>query len=463
MSLNQNANRFFAEAPVGKLLLKFSVPCIMSFLINSLYNIVDQIFIGHGVGYLGNGATNVVFPITVIALAVSLLIGNGCSANFSLCQGRGDHEAAKKSVGNCIVAIIVSSIVLTLLFIFLMEPILKAFGATENNIGYAREYYKYLVIGTPFNMFGISLVNIIRADGSPRYAMITTIIGCVSNVILDAIAVMVLDWGMMGAAVATVIGQIITAARCLWYLCRKTKTFKLAKTSFKINFKLLGRFTSLGASSFFSQVSLVLVMISMNNVLVHYGALSRFGEDIPLTVLGIVMKVFSILSGIGMGLAIGAQPIVGYNYGAGNISRVKDVYKKMMITEFIIGLVATAIFMLFPLKIISIFGSGDALYNEFAVLSMRIYLSSTVLFCLQKGCSIFMQALGKPTLSMVMTLLREIVLHIPFIFIMPIFFGVEGVLLTMPICDIGALILTIIISVKVVGKLKPADAHNTAI
>jgi len=455
--MNQTGNHFLGEAPIGRLMLKFSIPCIMSFIINSLYNVADQIFIGHGVGYLGNGATTVVFPITVIALALSLLIGNGCSAHFSICQGRGDHESAQRSVGNAIVIVVAVSIVLTVVYSIFTEPILKAFGATANNISYAREYYKFLIIGIPFNMFTISVTNVIRADGSPRYTMITTIVGCFVNVVLDAIAVLVLDLGMMGAAVATVIGQVITAAMCIRYMFR-AKTFKLTKQSFKLSFKLMGRFTSLGASSFFSQISLVFVIISMNNVLVHYGALSRFGEDIPLTVQGIVMKVFTILSGIGLGLAIGAQPIIGYNYGARKFDRVKEVYRKVILFEFLIGLVATLIFECFPLKVISIFGGGSELYYEFAVMSMRIYLSSTILFCITKGCSIFMQAIGKPTMSMLLTLLREIVLHIPFIFIMPIFFGVEGVLLTMPICDVGAFIVSVIISKKVIGKLKTTDS-----
>ncbi|MBQ9980379.1 MAG: MATE family efflux transporter [Oscillospiraceae bacterium] len=451
--MKQKAN-ILGEAPIGKLIIKFAVPCILSFLLTSIYNIVDQIFIGHGLGYLGNGATNVVYPVTVIALAVSLLIGNGCSAFFSVTQGRGDEETVRRSVANTISAIIVSSIILTAVFLIFMEPILKAFGATTANIGYAREYYKFLMIGTPFNMFTICLGNIVRVDGSPRFNLCIVFVGCVVNIILDAVAIFILHWGMMGAAVATVIGQITTTAMTVWYLFN-TKTFKLTKESFRPDFKLIGKIASLGSSGFFSQISLVLVMFAMNNVMVHYGALSRFGEDIPLAVVGVVSKVFSIITAIALGLGVGAQPVTGFNYGAGKLDRVQEAYRKLMLIEIVIGIVATVLVEAFPIKIISIFGSGNDLYNEFAVMTIRIHLSTMILYCIHKGCSLFMQGLGKSFLSMLMTFIREILLHIPFIFILPALFGIEAALFSMPIADLGGFILTIIMTKAVISKIKP--------
>lgn len=459
--MNQEANKFLGEAPIGKLMLKFSVPCIMSLLIAALYNMVDQIFIGHGIGYLGNGATNIVFPVTVIALAIAIMIGDGCAAYLSLCQGRKDTDGSHKSVGNALIMIVGFSIVITVLYIIFSEQILWGFGATENNIEYAREYFQFIIIGIPFYLFGNAMSAVIRADGSPGYAMIATLVGCLLNIILDPIAIFVLDWGMMGAAIATVFGQIVTAIMCFAYLFR-TKTFKLKVVSFKPQAKMFKHILPLGISSFLTQISIVILMAVMNNVLVRYGAMSKYGADIPLTILGIVMKVFSIVVAFCIGTAVGAQPIVGYNYGAGNIARVKETFKKMIVAEICIGLVAFALFECFPLQIISIFGGvSDPLYKEFAVLTMRIYLVGITLCCVQKGCSVFLQALGKPVLSATLTLLREIVLNIPFVILLPIALGVEGALYSAPIADAGSLIITILIMYSVIKKMKVLPATDT--
>ncbi|MDK2935411.1 MAG: hypothetical protein PWP62_419 [Eubacteriaceae bacterium] len=451
--MNKEANHYLGEAPIGKLMMKFSIPCIVSLLVSALYNIVDQIFIGHGVGYLGNGATNVVFPITIIALAIALLIGDGGAAFLSICQGKNDRESAHKSVGNALVLFIGSGILLTILFVVFKNQILWGFGATENNIAYAMEYFDYLVIGIPFSMFGNGLNSLIRADGSPQFAMLSIFSGCIINVILDPIAIFGLGMGMKGAALATIAGQIISALIGASYLFR-TRSFKFKKESFVPDAAILKQILPLGISSFLTQMSIVIVMGVMNNIIVQYGALSRFGADIPLTVIGIVMKVFQIVIAFVVGVAAGSQPIVGYNYGAGNNDRVIKIYKTMMLAEIAIGLVAMILFEFFPLQIIAAFGSESALYNEFAVMAFRIYLSTIVICCIQKSTSIFLQSLGKPFMSTGLSLLRDFILSVPLIIILPRFFGLEGVLYSAPIADVLSMVGVVIMMLIVIKELR---------
>lgn len=337
--MNQNSNQYMAEESIGRLMLRFSIPCVMSLLVSALYNIVDQIFIGRGIGFLGNGATNVVFPITIIALSLSLLVGDGCAAFLSICQGRMDVEQAHKSVGNAVGVITASAVLLTLVFAVFCDRILVGFGATANNMEYAREYFSCLVMGIPFFMFANSMNSIIRADGSPRFAMGSTLIGCFINVILDPIAIFVLGWGMKGAALATITGQIVSALLAVYYLT-KAKSFRLRKSSFIPDAGTLKHILPLGISSFLTQISIVVIMAVMNNVLVLYGAQSKYGSDIPLTVVGIVMKVFQIVVSIVVGIAAGSQPIVGYNYGAGHWHRVRCIFRTMMMAEFCVGIIS---------------------------------------------------------------------------------------------------------------------------
>ena len=457
--MNQNTNRYLAEEKIGKLLLKFSIPCIMSLLVSALYNIVDQIFIGRGIGYLGNGATNVVFPITVISLAVALMIGDGCAAFLSLCQGKKDLRSANKSVGNALTLLVTIGIVMTALFAIFKTQILLAFGATENNFAYANEYFNYIIIGIPFFVVGNGLNSIIRADGSPKFAMIITLLGCIINVILDPVAIFGLGWGMMGAALATITGQIVTALCGLVYLTR-AKSVKLELRSFVPSLDIIGKFLPLGISSFLTQISIVVIMGVMNNILVKYGAMSKYGADIPLTVVGIVMKVFQIVVSVCIGIAAGSQPVIGYNYGAGEYKRVRELFLTIVKAEMIVGLVALILFEAFPLQITAIFGSEDGLYNEFAMLSFRIFLSMIVLTCIQKSVSVFLQALGKPVMSMGLSLLREFVLSVPLAIVLPIFFGVEGALYSAPIADIGSMIAVVIMSVIMLRELKEKEESS---
>lgn len=428
-------NHFMERENVGKLLVKFSVPCIMSLLVSSLYNIVDQIFIGQGIGYLGNGATNVVFPVTVIALAMALMVGDGCAACLSLCQGCKDTEGAHKSVGNAVVILALAGIIFTICLTVFKEPFLYAFGATKNNFSYAREYFNFIIIGIPFFMFSNGINSIIRADGSPQFAMISTLIGAVINVILDPITIFVFHWGMMGAAVATITGQIVSALLAVYYLCHM-KSVEMKKESFKLKGTISKKVLSLGTSSFLTQISIVAIMAAMNNMLVIYGARSRFGADIPLTVVGIVMKVFQIVIAFSVGIAAGSQPIIGYNYGAGLNLRVKKIFKLMIAAETCVGLISMILFECFPMEIIKLFGNENALYNEFAVMAFRIYLCTIVLCCIQKSTSIFLQALGKPFLSMGLSLLRDFILSVPLVLVLPGLFGVKGALYSAPAADI---------------------------
>ena len=455
--MKQNVNRYLAEEPIERLMLKFSIPCIMSLLVSALYNIVDQIFIGRGVGYLGNGATNVVFPITIIALSLALLIGDGCAAFLSICQGKKDDENAHRSVGNAILFTILVSIVLTIFFILMKNQVLLGFGATENTLAYADEYFTYIVIGIPFFMFANMMNSIIRADGSPQFAMLSTLAGCLINVILDPLAIFVLGWGMMGAALATIIGQIVTAILALYYV-KHLKSVTLTKSSFHLRFSLLKQILPLGISSFLTQISIVVIMGVMNNVLVIFGAQSKYGADIPLTVVGIVMKVFQIVISFVVGIAAGAQPIVGYNYGAQQMQRVKKLFRTMLLAEVAVGLVAMVCFEFFPLQIIRIFGSENDLYNEFAVLAFRLYLGTIVLCCVQKATSIFLQSLGKPVLSIGLSLLRDFVLSVPFVLLLPNMFGVEGTLYSAPLADIISFFVVIAVSIYILRHLDAEHA-----
>jgi Na+-driven multidrug efflux pump len=340
------------------------------------------------------------------------------------------------------------------LFMAFRDQILWGFGATENNIGYAEEYFQYIVIGIPFYMFGNAINSVIRADGSPQFAMASTMAGCVVNLILDPVAIFGLHWGMMGAAVATVAGQMVTAILGIYYLLH-TKSFRLHKTSFLPKASIVKQVLPLGISSFLTQLSIVVTMAVMNNTLVTYGAQSVYGADIPLTVVGIVMKVFQLIVSVVVGIAAGSQPIVGYNYGAGHMERVRELFRKMILAEVCVGLVGMLCFECLPLQIIGIFGSGDALYQEFAVLTFRVYLGTIVLCCVQKSCSIFLQSLGKPVLSTALSLLRDFVLSVPLVLLLPLKLGVFGPLLSAPIADVLSFLVTVALMLRVIRQFAP--------
>lgn len=460
--MSQTKNHYLVNEKISKLMLKFCIPCTLSLVVTSLYSIVDQIFIGHGVGYIGNGATNVVFPLTMLVFSVSLMLGDGAAAFLSICLGENDSESSHKGVGNAILLSAVSGLLLTFLFALFRDQLLGMFGATEANLSYAQEYFKYLLIGFPFYTIGTTLNSIIRADGSPQTSMNTMLLGCLINVILDPIFIFLFGWGMMGAALATVIGQIATAVLALNYL-RKTKSFKLRKNSFVLRGSILKKTLPLGITSFLTQFSVVIIVVSLNNIMVIYGASTIYGSDIPLTVIGIVMKVFQIVIAIVVGIAVGAQPIIGFNYGAGKYDRVRELYKKIIIAEIIVGVLAMIAFEVFPVQIISIFGSESELYNEFAIKVFRIFLATITLCCVQKASSIFLQALGKPVLSLGMSLLRDFVLLVPLIILLPYYYGLIGTLYSAPIADVVSLIVVIFVMKKVLSGLKTEEIQSMSI
>ena len=438
---------------VGKLIKKFSIPCIISMLVNSLYNIVDQIFIGQGVGYLGNGATNVVFPLVMVGLAFSLMFGDGASAYLSLKLGEKKNKEAEVGIGNGILISAIVSILFCFITLIFLPLFLKLFGCTENLQSYAMTYGRIIAIGFPFSMIGTTLNSVIRADGSPKYSMISMIVGAVLNTILDPIFIFVFNKGVAGAAVATVISQIVTFALNIMYI-KRFKTIKISKECFKLNKDTCKKITTLGISSFIMQMSFVCVMTVENNLLGKYGLDSKFGAEIPITVLGIVMKISQILNSIIIGIAAGSQPIFGYNYGAKKYDRVKETLKLVLGSSVIISTIAFILFQTIPNKLILIFGSGDENYIEFACLSFRIYLLLCIFNGIQIPSGIFFQAIGKSTKSAILSLSRQIIILIPAMVILSSMYGIIGVLSAGPVADGIAFILAFVFLAKEYKNLK---------
>ena len=438
---------------IGKLIRKFSIPCIISMLVNSLYNIVDQIFIGQGVGYLGNGATNVVFPLVMIGLSFSLMFGDGASAYLSLKLGEKKKKEAEIGIGNGILLSTIVSIIFCIATLIFLPQLLKLFGCTENLKSYALTYGSIIAIGLPFSMIGITLNSIIRADGSPKYSMVTMVAGAILNTILDPIFIFVLHKGVEGAAIATVISQILTFVLNIAYV-KRFKTIKITKDCLKLRVNVCKKIATLGISSFITQMSIVCVMTAENNLLGKYGAESKFGAEIPITVLGIVMKINQILNSIIIGIAAGSQPILGYNYGAKKFDRVKQTLKIVLGSSVIISTIAFILFQTIPDKLILIFGSGDENYMEFACLAFRTYLLLCIFNGVQIPSGIFFQAIGKSTKSAILSLSRQIVILIPSMIILSHIFGIMGVLAAGPVADGLAFILAAILLVSEIKHLK---------
>lgn len=436
----------FATEPIGRLIAKFAIPCVISLLVNSLYNIVDQIFIGWGVGYLGNGATNVVFPITIIALALSLMIGDGGAAYLSLKLGEGDLKSARKGVGNAVTMVTVVSIVLMAVFLIFINPILNLFGATDTLRPFALEYGYVIGIGLPFMMIPAAINSMIRADGSPKYAMFSMILGAVINTVFDPIFIFVFHMGVRGAAIATVMGQVASFVFSIVYMPR-FKSVRFDAACFRPVWKTCKSILTFGISSFITQFAITIVMALTNNLLVKYGAASVYGSEIPLTATGIVMKVNQILISILVGIAVGAQPIIGFNYGAKNFMRVKKALDIALVVSEIISIIAFLIFQFAPMSVVSLFGSEEGLYNEFAVLAFRIFLLLCPLTGFQTVIAVYLQAVGKPVKSALLSLSRQIIFFVPAALILPMFLGVTGVLWTGPVADGLAFIFSVILLV----------------
>ena len=447
---------------IGKLMRKFSIPCIISMLVNSLYNIVDQIFIGWGVGYLGNGATNIVFPLNMICLAFALMIGDGTSAYLSLKLGEKKKDEAKRGVANGILTSILISIVFFVVILALLPQLLNLFGCTEALRPYALDYGFIIATGLPFMMVGTTLNSIIRADGSPKYSMVSMVSGALLNTILDPIFIFVFNMGVKGAAIATIVSQVLTFILNICYI-KRFKSVKLDEKDFKLNGKAVGKLLSLGISSFITQMSIVFVMAVENNMLKKCGANSDFGSEIPITVLGIVMKISQILNSIILGIAVGAQPIIGYNYGAGKNDRVKETLKNVLGLSIIVSTIGFILFQTIPDKLIAIFGSGDEKYIEFACLAFRTYLMLCIFNGVQIPSGIFFQAIGKSVISAILSVSRQIVLLIPAMIILGNIFGVHGVLSAGPIADGIAFMIALILIIREVRKLGKRSQESQAL
>lgn len=456
------SNAFLIQEKPGKLMRRYAVPCIISLLVAALYNIVDQIFIANApyLGSAGNAANTVVFPLTVVALAIAVMIGDGACAFVSISLGANHRDNAHKSIGSAVIACVASSAVLTALYLIFADPILTLFGGrvNEETFRHAREYFFWIALGVPFYMFGQAMNPIIRSDGSPKFAMVTTVLGAAANLVLDPIFIYGLRWGMMGAAVATVIGQILTAALAVWYLCHM-KAVRLSRDSFRVHFRLMKRYIPLGVCSFLAQISLVAAMAAINNMVQKYGALDPvFGQaryaQIPMAVVGIVMKFFQIVISISIGLAAGCIPIVGYNIGAKRPDRVRALFSRLLACEAAVGCVALLVVELFPRQLIAVFGAANesAYYTDFAVKAFRVYLCMLPLATVNKGTFIFLQAMGRALESTALSMVREVVFGVGFALLLPRFFGLDGVLYSMPVSDA----LTFAISVALILRTQAA-------
>ena len=470
--MNERSNAYLAEKPLGSLMRQYSVPCIISLVVAALYNIVDQLFIANAsyLGSYGNAANTVVFPLTVIALALAVMIGDGACAFVSISLGAQRKDDAHKTIGSAIILCLIVSVILTAVYLLFSEAILTAFGGRVNDgtFANAKEYFFWITAGVPFYMFGQAMNPIIRSDGSPRFAMISTVAGAVTNIILDPIFIFPLHMGMAGAAIATILGQILTAGLAVWYLFHM-KAVRLEKSSFKLYPALMRRYLVLGITSFLSQASLVVSMAAVQNMVNKYGALDPvFGQEaysqIPLAVLGIVMKFFQIAISISVGLAAGCIPVVGYNIGAGRRDRAKGLFTRLLVAEALVGLAALIIVEVFPGQLIAIFGAANesAYYTEFAVRCFRTYLCMMVLATVNKGTFIYLQALGKAFASMAISMVREIIFGVTLPILLPLWFGLNGVLYSFPAADVLTFILAAVIIIKTYRQLGERDGREAA-
>lgn len=461
--MKENNQSYLVTEKVSKLMGKYAVPCIISLLVGALYNVVDQIFIANAdyLGSYGNAANTVVFPLTVIALAIAVTIGDGCCAFVSQSLGANKKENAHKSVGNSVLLCVLFGFALAVIYLIFAEPILTAFGGrvNEETFACAKEYFFWITLGIPFYIFGQAMNPIIRSDGSPKFAMFSVLAGAVTNIILDPIFIFPMRMGMAGAAIATVIGQAVTALTSLWYLCHM-KSVKLSKSSFVFSVGIVKRFLSLGFTSFLAQISLVISMAAVQNTCTKYGAMDEiFGKaeyaQIPLAVLGIVMKFFQIAISAAIGLAAGCIPIVGYNIGAKRKDRAKRIFAYLLGAETVIGIAALIIVEFFPLQIAGLFGAANEsrFYTEFVIKSFRIYLCMMPLATINKGTFIYLQSLGKVGLSVAVSLAREIIFGVFLPILMPVFLGLDGLLWSFPTADILTFIIAAVIIFKVYKEL----------
>lgn len=462
----ENVQTRSQDNPLGyekesKLLVGFAIPCIISMLVTALYNIVDQIFIGQGVGMLGNAATNIAFPLSTTCTAISLLLGIGSATNFSLHLGAGEKDESAKYAGNGMCLMTVFGISLFLLTTIFLTPMLKFFGATTDVLPYAEAYTRITAIGFPFLIANTGMSKLILADGSPRYSMISMLIGAVVNTILDPVFIFVLNMGMTGAALATIIGQMISFCISLRYMFH-FKTIRLTKDSFHVTGRHCRNIFMLGASACFNQIAMTVVQIVMNNTLAHYGAQSVYGGDIPLACSGIITKVNMIFMSFVIGISQGTQPVIGFNYGAKKYRRVSNTYLLALSAASVLSVIAFICFQVFPRQIISAFGNGSEQYFQFSERYFRIYMFLTIINGIQPVTSNFFNSIGKSRLGVFMSLTRQILFLLPLIVIFPIFMGIDGVMYAGPIADGAAAVVCGYFTVRELRELKQLE-NNAAV
>lgn len=446
--------------PVSTLLRRFAIPSVIAMLVSALYNMVDQLFIGHSIGVLGNAATNVAFPLSMVCTSIGLLCGIGGAANFNLCMGRREPEHAKSYVGSAISMLAILGVILCVAVQLFLRPMMLLFGATPDVIDYACTYTRITSIGFPFLIVTIGGSNLIRADGSPKFSMLCNLVGAIVNTILDPLFIFVFHMGMAGAALATITGQSLSFALVVFYL-RGFKTLPLSLSDLKPNMACWARIAALGATPAFNQVAMMVVQIVMNNTLTYYGSNSVYGSDIPLACAGIISKVNMLFFSFVIGISQGLQPIVSFNFGAQKYDRVKDAYKKAVFAATAISIVAFLCFQLFPRQIIGIFGSGSEEYLHFAERYFRIFLFFTFLNGIQPVSSNFFTSIGAPKKGIFLSLTRQIIFLLPLLLIFPYLFGIDGVMYTAPIADLAAAsvsIVMVVLEFKIMAELQKATA-----
>ena len=458
-SLVDNKKMRFGTESIPKLLVSLAVPAIIANLVNALYNIVDQIFIGQKIGFLGNAATNVAFPLTTICLAIGLMTGVGAATNFNLELGRKRPKRAKSVAGTAVTMLPLGGIILCILINIFLKPMLTAFGATNQIFDYAIEYTRITSLGIPFLLFSIGANPLVRADGNAFYSMLAIVVGSLVNTILDPLFMFGFDMGMDGAAWATVIGQFVSAVMLALYFFR-FKSVKFELRDFKIRIREIGILFALGTSPFIFQCSALVIQIVTNNLLKIYGAKSIYGSEIPIAVAGIVMKINVIFIAIVLGLTQGAQPIAGYNYGARKYTRVREILNLTLKVAFVISIVAFAIFQIFPVQIISVFGSGSELYFKYGTKYMRIFLFFIFLNGIQGAITLFLTSIGRAFQGAVLSLVRQIISLLPLLIILPYFMGVDGIMFAFPIADLVAFIVSVIILKKEMKRIPKRDEDD---
>lgn len=440
-TLEQTGNPL-GYAPIGELLAKFALPAVISMLVNAVYNIVDQIFIGHGVGYLGNAATTVAFPVVTIILAVSTLLGAGGSAYAAIKLGEQREEEAEKTLGNLFTLLMGGGILVMVLGLIFLDPMLRLFGATDNIMEYSRQYTSILLLGAPFNMLGIGFSNMARTDGNPSLSMYSILVGAVLNTILDPIYIFVFHWGVVGAAIATITSQIISAVVLMIYFMKKGN-MRLKWKNLRLDNKICKAVLSLGISSGITQVAATILQIVLNNSLVFYGNQTSVGGDVALSAMGIVSKISMILVSVCVGIGIGSQPILGFNKGAGNRKRIRRTYMLAIFIATLVSIVGCLVCQLFPNQILKLFGSADSNFTDFAVKCLRIYMIGVFTAGFQVVSTSYFQATGQPLKASILSMLRQLLILIPMVLILPLFFGLDGILYAGPVADLSSAVVVI--------------------